>query len=328
MRQILFLSLITLGYIQAQSTYSYTVYKTMDNITVDGNLSEWTNTPSSESFTVHNTSQVGINTSHVKLMWDDNNLYVAFLVLDTDIKSCTNVQDDPLWERGDMSEFILDFDDNGTHYLEIGIDTRGINYDYNLLCTSVACGGWNDELTWDITGMETASVITGTENNGAGDTGYNIELKIPFAGLATLAQGNLTTPTDGTTWKGNFMTLNYNTSTTGTTPTEYLSWSTYPVFGFHQPAYFGSIEFSATSTAVDAMLENINSILEAKGMNQFLVRSTGNTQVMVYDVLGNTYMNASFASSTDIALDYLPKGLYIIQAMNGKTKNTLKFLKP
>ena len=311
----------------AQNAYTYNINRS-SSIVIDGDLSEWGAVVSTENLSICNTGQSGKNTVQAKMLWDDNNLYIAYNISDDDITSTAQQQDAFLFQTDDLVEIIFDFDKNGSSYLEMGVNAAGVNYDYDILCTSNSCGGWKDNKTWDIIGLEIAALITGSKNDGVGDQGYTVEIKIPFAGLATMPQGNFSMPVHGTSWKGNLMNVNYNTASIKNNPVEYLSWSTYPnaAIAFHQPDYFGTFVFNNKSSSAE------NNRVEAFSVqrineNEIQINCTETTILRCIDVLGNVLNEQFLSSNTAYSLAELPAGCYLLQISNGRVASTMKIIK-
>ena len=232
----LLLSILALGAISASadSNDSYTITKVTSAPTIDGQLTEWSGVPTM-SFTVHTDGSAGSTSGTAQAVWDDNAIYFAFSISDTDVKSNYTNQDDKLFNNDDLVEIFLDFDGTGKDYLELGVSAANVNYDLTA-CPAITCGGWYGSGLngYDVAGLETTAIVNGTLNNSADtDQGYVIEVKIPFSGLTSAPDANFSTPQVGTIWKGNVYTIDYNTGAAVDQANDYLSWSTLNSFGFH-----------------------------------------------------------------------------------------------
>lgn len=206
------------------------IHKTTEKINIDGDLSDWTN-PFLGPFTIHNSGQKASQNTMVSLSWNDENLYIAYRATDSKIVGKSQKKDAPIFNTDDLVEIFLDPDGDGQNYIEIGVNAFSTNYDMLLKCISPNCGGWNTSMTFDISGLETASKIT--------PKGFNTEIKIPFSSLETIKNGNFKKPKIGTKWKGNAFRIDYSNTT------EYLALQPYKSskFGFHQPKEFAVFEF-------------------------------------------------------------------------------------
>jgi hypothetical protein len=306
----------------AQTPKTYTIKKSGQPKTIDGSAIDWTGAMPTEFFNISTSGQNGVGFGNAKMLWDDDNLYVFFHIDDMSIKRSNEAQDANLWQKGDVTEMILDFDGNGHHYLEMGINANGNFFDFNILCPSSTCGGWSDDKNWDIANIEIATKIPGSVDKQF-EYGYDIEMKIPFASLATLTGSNFQMPVDGTQWRGNLMKVNYDKN--ASSPFEYLSWSTYPAGApaFHQPDYFGYFTFSDIKVSTDEITQEKLHFTNL-GCNQFSV-SASNTLVNVYDGMGRKIKIEQYNNIID--LTSFDSGLYILEASNEKEKTTYKLIK-
>jgi hypothetical protein len=214
------------------TTYSQNIpiHKTSEKIIIDGDLSDWKN-PFLGPFVIHNTGEKATQSTKVSLSWNDENLYIAYLSEDSKIIGTTQKKDSPIFETDDLVEIFIDPDGDGQNYLEIGVNAFSTNYDLILKCISRDCGGWKTSLAFNVLDLETVSKMT--------DNGFSTEIKIPFASLEKIQNGNFSKPKIGTKWKGNAFRIDY-----GNTP-EYLALQSYKSlkFGFHQPQEFAVFEF-------------------------------------------------------------------------------------
>lgn len=325
MRQLLYTTGLILGLSSnalADSNDNFIIQKTNATITIDGDLSEWASVPASTSFANHETGAQGTAVVSAKMLWDDNNLYIAFTVTDNDVTANYTTQDDNLFDNDDLVEMFFDFDGSGTNYLELGVSATGVNYDFNIICPGTGgCGSWSSDAAWDILGLETATVVDGTLNNSADtDNGYTVEIKIPLSSLSTMSGGNYSTIQQGSTWKGNLFKINYNTGAGTHAGTDYLSWSLHSAFGFHQPSKFATFTFSGLPVG-SYDITNSNISFQTVGLNQFTLNSQEAFSVKVMDILGKTHLTSFNTTNQNINLSALPKGIYFIQTQQNAVKS-------
>ncbi|KQB42406.1 carbohydrate-binding family 9-like protein [Flavobacterium aquidurense] len=206
------------------------VHKTIEKLSIDGDLSDW-KTPFSGPFVIHNSGESATQNTFVSLSWNDENLYIAYRCTDSKIIGKVQKKDSQIFNTDDLIEIFIDPDGDGQNYIEIGVNAFSSNYDMVLKCISPLCGGWNTSMAFDISGLETVSKITAE--------GYNTEIKIPFFSLKTVKNGNFTKPKAGTKWRGNAFRIDYGNLT------EYLALQHYKSlkYGFHQPEEFAVFEF-------------------------------------------------------------------------------------
>lgn len=223
---------VLLGVMMSLTTYSQTIAipKTTNKITIDGDLSDW-KTSFSRPFVIHNSGEKATQNTMVSLSWNEENLYVAYSSIDSQIVGKPQSKDAEIYKTDDLVEIFIDPDGDGQNYIEIGVNAFSTNYDMLIKCISPKCGGWKTATSFDISGLEAVSKIT-TE-------GFCTEIKIPFSSLEKIQNGHFSKPKSGTKWKGNTFRIDYGNTT------EYLALQPYKSlkFGFHQPEEFAVFEF-------------------------------------------------------------------------------------
>ncbi len=173
-------------------------------------------------------------TTATRLMWDDDNLYVAMRAKDNYLQSKYTEHDDELWHE-DAFEIFLDPGGDKKHYYEIQVNPAGVVFDSYLPRYRKNTNEWSS-------GVVVKTGIEGTLNDSSGDdTGWTAEIAIPFANLD---KGGGTPPKRGDEWKINFFRINV----TADKPI-YTAWSP-PLRGdFHALDRFGSVVFGPLEAA-------------------------------------------------------------------------------
>ncbi len=168
------------------------------------------------------------------MMWDDENLYVAFTAEDELLKSKYEKHDDELWHE-DAFEIFLDPKADRLDYYELQVSPKGVVFDSHLPKYRKNQNDWSSKMV--------AKVKTkGTVNDDDEDEGWSAELAIPFAAL----EKGGTSPKDGDVWAMNFFRIN-----AGEDRSEYSAWSP-PLRGdFHNLSKFGHVTFRKEGTKVD-----------------------------------------------------------------------------
>lgn len=183
-----------------------------------------------------------------KVLWDDQNLYVGFVVDDKDPTSPFKATDkDPrIWEKSSAVELMIQPGNPGDnkHYFELQVDINGAVFDtqwddYNQPVT----GGPEEEkktfghMDWT-SNLKQAVAIDKGKN-------YTIEVAIPWASFKP-REGIAIPPKPGDTWRINFYSFKDGQRAA-------LAWS--PIHGegnFHRTNRFGQITFAGIGGALPA----------------------------------------------------------------------------
>ncbi|MRX39986.1 hypothetical protein GJU43_11930 [Flavobacterium sp. LC2016-23] len=224
-----FLSFLLINFLSGYAQ-NVPVQKITDKPTIDGDLSDW-KTSFSRPFVIHNSGEKATQNTVVSLSWNEENLYVAYRSIDSQIVGKPQSKDSEIYKTDDLVEIFIDPDGDGQNYIEIGVNAFSTNYDMLIKCISPECGGWKTSTSFDISGLEAVSKIT--------PEGFCTEIKIPFSSLEKIQNGHFSKPKIGTKWKGNTFRIDYGNTT------EYLALQPYKSlkFGFHQPQEFAVFEF-------------------------------------------------------------------------------------
>ncbi|MFT7620852.1 MAG: hypothetical protein ACI9WU_000011 [Myxococcota bacterium] len=135
--------------------------------------------------------------TQVRMLWDDEALWVGFLVRDKEPKSKFTKRDETLWDE-DVVEVYLDPDADGKQYVELQVSPKNVIFD--ALFSSRRTPKWQEAAKWNMPGLQTA-VNIGKLPGRAGLDGWTVEMRIPWAGLAD-AKGSK--PAVGARWRANF----------------------------------------------------------------------------------------------------------------------------
>lgn len=159
------------------------ILKTNSSPTIDGNLGEYA-LANSLSFSPSS----GGNTVTVRTLWNSEALYLGIIVTDTQLNASVVSRDGSVWEDDGVEWFIDTYNDGGgsnnpnAAYMRPD-DYHGIvnilnaKYDSQGTVSGAPSGSWNG--TW-----QSAVKINGTNNsNSDNDTGYSIEIKIPWTSI-------------------------------------------------------------------------------------------------------------------------------------------------
>lgn len=168
-----------------------------------------------------------------RVLWDDENLYVAYRCDDMDITAQFDKRDDPTYRDDAVEIFINPKPSQRDFYYGLEMNARAVLYDYfyafpKLLLKRI-----------DLAGVRLATTLQGTLNAGGDkDQGWTLELAIPWSNFQEL--GSAQAPAVGAVWNVNLNRWD------GTEPNRRLSqWSDSGMErpNPHQPARFGEFVF-------------------------------------------------------------------------------------
>jgi hypothetical protein len=195
---------------------------------------------------------------HARMLFDDDNLYVFFDAKDTNLQGgytdskaapqlFTATGQPKLWER-DTVEIMLDPDGDGDNidYYELQVNPQNrvfhTQYDgYNT--PKVDPNGPFGHEDWDPK-LKSAVVLAGTLDDDKPDTGYSVEIAIPWAAFSKAKKHP---PAAGDTWRMNFYVMKDNGG---------LAWS--PILGqgnFHKATRFGRVTWGGVDGAIPTVSE-------------------------------------------------------------------------
>ncbi len=130
----------------------------------------------------------------VRMLWDDQNLYLAYDCDDADITAQFQNRDDPTYQDDAVEIFINPRPSQDGLYFGFEMNARGVLYDY------VNYGGRTLVKQYNANGVKIATFLRGTMNvRGDKDQGWSLEAAIPWSNFDALSRP----PQVGTVWKAN-----------------------------------------------------------------------------------------------------------------------------
>jgi hypothetical protein len=210
----------------------YVVKRTLGPINVDGVLNEpsWNASASTGPFRLNDGSGYPRSKVEAKILWDETNLYVAFLCEDTDIYATLKKRDQHLWEE-EVVEIFIDPDGDQRDYIELEINPLGTFLDLFVLTPLVPIPyeSYNIPARW-------AVKVDGTVNNSSDkDRGWTAEFSMPLREAVTAPN---IPPKEGDKWRLNLYRIEQRPFAENT------AWSPTLAPSYHTPARFGEISFS------------------------------------------------------------------------------------
>jgi transposase len=212
-----------------------------DSIQIDGKLDEasWLTAAKSPAFVDLISGKPTVHDTHVRLLWDDEFLYVGYTIEEPDVQAKFTERDSPIYNDNDVEFFIAGKD----AYYEFEINALGTIYEGLFVWQSVyessgisklpeldrgrgdvksqafnGVGFRNHPrgprwafLAWDYPGAKTAVNVDGTLNdNKDRDRGWTVELAFPWKELAVLdlSEPRSLPPKSGDVWRMDFSRFN------------------------------------------------------------------------------------------------------------------------
>ena len=229
------------GATEAQDVNSYTITRATGKITIDGKLDEsaW-NKAVEASLTETNTGKAVPLKSTVKVLWDDEYLYVGFYCEDPDAWATITEEDGPLWGE-EVVELFIDPDGNGSNYYEHEINPINVKVDLFVINAGKErkgkIEGWFD---WDFKGLKSEVFVDGDgKNEGTKDKYWVVEVAVPFEDLWETPHNP---PQDGDMWRMNLYRIERGKSD-DKSDDWYAAFNPTKRGSFHTPWEFGKFYF-------------------------------------------------------------------------------------
>ncbi len=235
MKRILFF-LLALIPLSAAGQPVYDCHRTTAKIKIDGKVTEkeWTAAvPCTDFRDIRGDGWASPKyLTTMRMLWDDDNLYVSAVLEEPDVKAKVSERDDIVYHDNDFEVFLNPYSDSRLYY-EFEINALGTVMD--LLMEKPYSKGGTFIMTWDFPGLKTAVKVQGTLNRSNDiDKGWSVEIMIPFDGLKRGGDD----PRKNKEWKANFSRVEWLTK-----PEENWVWSPTGIVDIHHPDKWGTIRF-------------------------------------------------------------------------------------
>lgn len=237
---------------------TYIAYRSKGEINMDGimNETDWQNVPWSESFVdiEGDKKPAPLHSTRVKIMWDDNYLYIAAELEEPHIWATFTKRDTIIYHENNFEVFI-DPDGDSHNYYEYEVNALGTEWD--LFMTKPYRNQGIPMSSWHITGLKKGIHINGTNNNPADtDSLWTVEIAFPWEIIRECAkEGRRPNPSEQ--WRINFSRVEWQldvvkekyvkrkNQVTGNTFPEYnWVWSPQWAIDMHRPELWGLVQFS------------------------------------------------------------------------------------
>jgi len=257
------------------SIKKYTAYRVTLAPVIDGRLDEqiWKKIPRSPRFVDLISGGETIHNTQAAVCWDDENLYVAYWLEETDIQAKLKNHNDLIYTENDAELFIAGKD----AYYEFEINALGTRYEvffmwkeayekngfkanpsFNLsnpLVKNFNGVGLNNHPrglrygSWDykFPGMQSGVYVDGTINNSSDrDRQWTIELAFPWKGMEWLAKADQRAlpPKNNDVWRIDFSRFNTYKEAKPAKDSGGWAWNSHGVWDSHVPECFPMVTFS------------------------------------------------------------------------------------
>jgi len=308
------------GNVYAQERFEYKVAKLNGPIVIDANWnkSQWEGVDSIEIDNILGALPKFKPITYVKMLYDDQNIYVIFIVQDRFVRCVTNEINGPVWEDACVEFFFSPDMTAPEKYFNLEVTGGGTP----LLCYNT----YPRELiyldTTDIKEIEIAHSLPELILNEIADSvTWTVEYKVPLTLLEKYAK--ISRPVPGVIWMVNF----YKTASSTSNP-HYFSWAKIinPVPDFHLPQFFGELKFenltsveSANASRIELYPNPATDFISVKGLNKAAT-------VTIFNLLG--CVAAIYTNMTErIAISELKEGIYFVNIVDGENNITKKLIK-
>ncbi len=165
---------------------------------IDGKLDDqcWASAVTfTDTYKFNTTVKDGTPATTWKLLWDRQGLYFAFTCADADIQAPALKRDAAVFNYDAVEMFILPEWQHGL-YWELVIGPTGAIFDA-LHAKKFKNWGPISREDENLPGLQVGYQVTGTPNQSSDqDTGYVVEVAVPFRGLPSYTRGNAPVPGD------------------------------------------------------------------------------------------------------------------------------------
>ncbi len=252
---------------------SYTAFRPIDEIVMDGNFDElsWQKAAWTEDFVdiEGDLKPRPFHRTRVKMLWDDDWLYFAAELEEPHIWAKLTERDAVIFHDNDF-EIFIDPDGDTHDYYELEINALGTLWDLLLIKPyrdrhKVAVNAW------DIRDIEYAIWLDGTLNDPSDiDRAWRVELKIPVSVLKECANKDFPPPA-GDYWRLNFSRVHWDTEVIAGDyvkiagkPEYNWVWSPQGLIAMHYPERWGYLFFSPAEVGSTDLVYEIPAFEYAK----------------------------------------------------------------
>lgn len=207
----------------------HSIPRSQGKIVVDGRRDEsaWSAAPSFTPFlfTWWKAGDGPKQPTDVKMLWDDDYLYVSFRCSDTDVRATRTDRDSDVYRDDCVEVFASPDTEHPENYFNLEINALG------TLLDNYRPEGVKPKTPWNPAGIQIATKVNGTLNDDSDvDEGWTLELAIPFELFGR--------PSVGDSWRLNVHRLEGNMTVKSQWAPGDRNRSS-----FHTPEFFGTVQF-------------------------------------------------------------------------------------
>jgi hypothetical protein len=196
--------------------------------------------------------------TRVKMLWDDEALYVAAELEEPHVWATLREHDVPIFHDNDFEVFI---DPDGDGHLYGEFEMNAFNTTWDLLLSKPYKDGGHPIDAWEITGLKTGVAVQGTINNpGDRDTGWTLEVALPWRSLKEISKCEVP-PRHGDQWRINFSRVEWDMEISSgrylkvpKRPEHNWVWSPQGVIDMHRPERWGILQFSTAAASTTPLV--------------------------------------------------------------------------
>lgn len=224
---------------EASQRAEYKVERLSDSLTIDANWnkSQWQKTNALSVTNIMGEKPKHSPKTEVKMLYDDNYIYVIFKVQEKYIKAVATHINDWVYKDSAVEFFFTPSETIDDGYFNLELNCGGVPYFEHQIGFKK---GVTKIDTMDTKEIEIAHSLPTIVNPEIEElTEWILECKIPIAMLEKYV--SLIRPAPGVQWRGNF----YKTADATSNP-HYITWNVVEnaTPNFHLPEYFGKIKFN------------------------------------------------------------------------------------
>ena len=235
----------------------YTCHRAKKEFHLDGNINKpfWEDAPYTDEFLDIQGSHMPLPrfVTRAKMLWDDENLYVAADLAGDEIWGHLTERDSVIYFDNDF-EIFVDPDSDTYHYYEFEMNV--LNTVWDLFLAEPYRDGGSGLNGYDMHGLRTAVQVDGSINDpSAENKGWSVEVVIPFSALYEY-QKERRAPKNGEFYRMNFSRVQWNVDVKDNTyvkrtdengnvlPEDNWVWAPTGVINIHYPELWAFVFFS------------------------------------------------------------------------------------